>query len=100
MTIIEIPLRNDIFYYSFTKELNGIVYNFRLQYNRRVDSWILDIPESVNGSLPAGGQDILKQFHHLNVPPGRLEVVDLDGKFQEPNKNNLGDRVILRYTEV
>ena len=99
MTTIEIPLRADIFYYEFTKELQGVVYSFRLRYNLRIDSWTLDFPDIINGIRLAVGQDLLKQFHHLPVPPGRLEVVDLDGKFAEPNKNNLGDRVILQYTE-
>ena len=100
MATIEVQLRNDIFYYEFTKELDGVVYPFRLQYNRRIDSWIMDIVDVVNGIRLAGGQDLLKQFHHLDVPPGRLEVVDLDGMFAEPNKTNIGDRVILQYTEV
>lgn len=100
MAIIEIPLRNDIFYYEFTKELDGVVYDFRLQYNLRADSWILDFVGIINGIRLAGGQDMLKQFHHLDVPLGQLEIIDLDGKFREPNKTNIGDRVVLQYTEV
>lgn len=100
MATIEIPLRSDIFHYSFTKELDGVVYSFRISYNRRIDSWTLDFINTVNGIRLAGGQDLTRQFKHLDVPPGKLEVVDLDGKFTEPNKTNLGDRVILQYTEV
>lgn len=100
MAIIEIPLRNDIFQYSFTKELEGIVYSFRIRYNLRIDSWILDFIDVVNGIRLAGGQDLLKQFHHLLVPPGDLRIIDLDGMNTEPNKTNIGDRVILEYTET
>jgi len=100
MATIEISLRNDIFHYTFTKELNGVVYNFRIRYNRRIDSWILDFIDTVNGIRLAGGQDLLKQFHHLEVPPGSLEIIDLDGKFTEPEKTNIGDSVILQYTEA
>lgn len=100
MATIEIPLRSDIFYYSFTKELDGLVYSFRIRYNRRIDSWNLDFIDTVNGIRLAGGQDLTRQFKHLDIPPGRLEVIDLDGKFTEPNKTNLGDRIILQYTEV
>lgn len=100
MATIIIPLRNDIFHYSFTKELDGVVYAFRIRYNRRADSWILDFTDVVNGIRLSGGQDLLRQFKHLEVPPGRLEITDLDGKFTEPNKTNLGDRVILQYTEI
>lgn len=100
MSTIEIPLRSDIFYYEFTKELDGVVYAFRLQYNLRIDSWTLSIVDVVNGIRLTGGQDLLGQLHHLEVPPGRLEIVDLDGMFTEPSKTNIGDRVILQYTEV
>lgn len=100
MAIIIIPLRNDIFHYSFTKELDGLVYSFRMRYNRRIDNWTLDFIDVANGIRLAGGQDLLRQFKHLEVPLGRLEVIDLDGKFTEPNKTNLGDRVILQYTEI
>jgi len=100
MAIIEVPLRNDIFRYSFTKELEGVVFSFRITYNLRIDSWILDFIDVVNGIRLAGGQDLLKQFHHLVVPPGDLRIVDLDGLNTEPNKTNLGDRVVLQYTET
>lgn len=65
-----------------------------------MDSWILDFIDVVNGIRLAGGQDLLKQFHHLDVPPGDLRIIDLDGKNTEPNKTNLGDRVVLQYTEI
>lgn len=100
MATIEIPLRSDIFYYEFTKELEGVVYSFRLRYNLRADSWILDFIDIANAIRLTGGQDLLGQLHHLDVPPGRLEIVDLDGMFAEPNKTNIGDRVILQYTEA
>lgn len=100
MPTIEIPLRSDIFYYEFTKELQGVVYSFRLRYNLRIDSWILGFVDVVDSLRLAGGQDLLGQLHHLEVPPGRLEVVDLDGMYAEPNKTNIGDRVILQYTET
>lgn len=100
MATIPIPLRNDIFIYSFTKELDGLVYSFKIHYNRRIDSWILDIVDVVNGIRLSGGQDLSRQFKHLEIPPGKLEIIDLDGRFTEPDKTNLGDRVILRYTEI
>ena len=46
-----------------------------------------------------GGTDLLRQFKHLEVPPGEMRIVDLDGQNRDPDKTNLGDRVILQYTE-
>lgn len=99
MATINIPVRGDIFYYTFTKELDGVIYSFKIHYNLRIDSWILNIGDEVIMRL-AGGQNLLGQFYHLNVPPGELRIVDLDGKNTEPNKTNFGDRVVLQYTEA
>lgn len=100
MAVILIPLRNDIFFYSFRKELEGTVYTFEVRYNLRINSWLLSIPDQVINIRLAGGTDLLSQFKHLDVPPGELRIIDLDGMNTEPDKTNLGDRVILRYTET
>lgn len=100
MANIIIPLRNDIYQYSFTKELDGVVYSFKIGYNLRVNSWRMSIGDLVIPIRLAGGGDLLRQFNHLEVPPGEMNIVDLDGNFSDPDKTNLGDRVILIYTEV
>lgn len=100
MSIILIPLRHDIFQYNFTKELGGIVYLFRFGYNLRCDSWFMNIGDIATPIRLALGGDLLRQFHHLEVPPGALEMIDLDGLYTDPNKTNLGDRVIMQYTEI
>ncbi len=100
MATVTIPLRADIFQYSFTKELDGVVYSFRIGYNLRTNSWKMNIDDLVKGLRLSGGVDLLKQFKHLDLPQGELRLVDLDGLGREPNKTNLGDRVILQYTEA
>ena len=100
MAIITIPLRSDIFQYSFTKELDGVVYKFKIGYNLRVNSWRMNIGDVVTPIRLSGGTDLLRQFHHLEVPPGEMRIVDLDGLNREPDKTNLGTRIVLRYTEV
>jgi len=100
MATITIPLRNDIFHYSFRFTMDGVAYPLTLRYNRRIDSWILNFDGVLLTARLCGGQDILGQFHHLEVPPGELRVVDLDGENKEPTKTNFSDRVILQYTEA
>lgn len=100
MTTIIIPTRNDIFNYSFRFNFEGVVFPMRLRYNRRIDSWILDFLDVLLGIRLAGGQDLLGQFHHLDLPPGELRIVDLDGENKEPDKTNFSDRVVLQYTEA
>jgi hypothetical protein len=108
MATIIIALRNDIFNYSFRFAMDGVAYPMTLRYNRRVGdgteqadgSWILNFDNVLNGIRLCGGQDLLGQFHHLEVPPGELRVVDLDEEFKEPDRTNFSDRVVLQYTEV
>lgn len=100
MATIILPTRNDIFNYSFRFNLDGIVYPMTLRYNRRIDSWILDFQDVLFGIRLAGGQDLLGQFHHLDLPPGELRIVDLDGENKEPDRTNFSDRVVLQYTEL
>ena len=100
MAIITLPTRNDIFNYSFRFNLDGVVFSMKIRYNRRIDSWILDFTDVLFGIRLVGGQDLLGQFHYLEVPPGELRIVDLDGENKEPDRTNFSDRVVLQYTEV
>ena len=100
MAIITIPLRNDIFNYSFSKELNDITYLFIIRYDAREDTWTMDIGTDLQNAPLLGGQDILGQFHHLPVPEGELRMVDLDGLNEDATRTNIGDRVVMQYTEA
>ena len=98
-----IPVRNDIFHYSQQVELEGELYTLTFSYNGRTDSWCLDVGEErdvLQGVRLTGGIDVLKQHHHLDVPPGELVCVDLDGLGREPTRLLFGDRVVLQYTEA
>ena len=64
-----------------------------------MDSWVMDVGDELTGVRVVGGIDLLKQFHHLDVPPGELTISDLDGLDREPTKETWGDRVILQYTD-
>ena len=99
MSIITIPLRNDIFQYSFTIELEGVVYSFKIGYNLRANSWSMNIGSIVTPIRLVVGTDLISQFKHLEIPPGEMRIVDLDGLNRDPDKTNLGDRVIMQYTE-
>ncbi len=99
MTTYQIPVTNTLFDYSQDVELEGIVYKFRFNYNRRADSWVMFIGDELSGVRVVGGIDLLKQYHHLDVPPGELTILDLDGLGREPTKDTWGDRIILQYTE-
>ena len=101
MSILTIPTRNDVFFYRQFVTLDNEEFILIFDYNRREDSWYLSIEDNVlNGIRLSGNNDILKQFHHLEVPPGELKIVDQDGLNREPDSDTFGDRVILTYEEA
>ncbi len=101
MSILTIPTRNDVFFYRQFVTLDNEEFILIFDYNRREDSWYLSIEDNVlNGIRLSGNNDILKQFHHLEVPRGELIIVDQDGLNREPDSDTFGDRVILTYEEA
>jgi len=101
MATFEIPTRNDIYNYTFQTDLETVTYTFKIRYNRRLDRQVMDIQDTVNNIPLIGGDDLLKQFHHLDgIPPGELKIVDLDQLNRDPNELTFSDRIILAYRET
>jgi len=80
--------------------LDGVVYSMTIRYNARIDSWMLSFDGILESIRLVGGAELLGQFHYLDLPPGELRIVDLDGENKEPDRTNFSDRVVLQYTEV
>ena len=101
--MIHIPTRTDVFYYFQQVVLDNVEYILTFDYNGRSDSWYISFgadQDILSGIRISGNEDILGQFHHLEVPPGVLSILDQDGLGREPTKDNFGDRVILTYNPV
>ena len=84
--------------------LEGIVYNFEFRWNDRDGFWYMsvggaDFVTSAQGVTLNIGTDKLRPFKYGNIPPGRFDVVDTDGLFVEPLREDMGIRVILQYTD-
>jgi hypothetical protein len=94
--------RENKFYVSFEKELDGSLYFFTVQQNGREDSYILSIgtDSKTQGIRIFAGLDILKSLHHREVPPGELKTLDRDGLNRDPSRDTFGDRITLVYSEV
>ena len=100
MATFEIPTRNDIYIYEFQVELEAVTYRFDIRLKRRTDRWVMDIPNVVYDIPLLGGNDLFKQFHHLDgVPPGEMKIVDLDGLGRDADEFTLSDRLVLAYRE-
>jgi hypothetical protein len=95
--IFEIPTRNDQFDYLFQTEIDGTVYDLRISYNRRMDSWALDFTGIAEGIRLVGGIDLLEYHHHKPLPIGVLSIRDKESKNRDPSVLTLGDTLILIY---
>ena len=101
MATLKIPVRRDIFWYRQFVTLDNEEYTIVFDYNRRQSSWYISIGDGVlNGIRISGNSDILEHHHYLDVPPGEIKIVDLDGLGREPDADTFGDRVILTYEEA
>lgn len=85
-------------------ELDGSVYWFLVTWNDRDGYWYLAVGSSALVSQAQGvtlhlGTDKLRPFKYGEIPPGRLDVVDTSGKFIEPTREDMGNRVLLKYTD-
>lgn len=100
MAEFEVSTRNDIFIYDFQVELENTIYSFSIRYTSRTDRWVMDIPGVIFDIPLVGGNDLFKQFHYLDgVPPGQMQVIDLDGLNRDAQKETLSDRIVLGYEE-
>ena len=84
--------------------LEGVGYQFQFEWNDRDGFWYLtvggpDQTTQAQGITMHVGTDKLEHFKYAEVPPGSLDVVDTSGKYIEPTRNDMGDRVLLYYTD-
>lgn len=86
-------------------ELDGRIFDLVFRWNPRGIHWSMDIGRDGN-VLVAGIKvitdgDILNQYQRIaDLPDGILFVDDLDGLDTDPDDENFGDRVVLKYTEA
>lgn len=86
-------------------ELDGRVYDLRFRWNARDGHWFMDVGRDgqtvLYGIKLVHVDDFLSQVRRVEeLPPGRLYVVDLDGLDRDPDDENFGDRVLLRYDDA
>jgi hypothetical protein len=100
-----IPLRNGPRAYRMTVELDGATYALSLRYNARDAAWRLDLGVTgaplLVGIKLVNSEDLLAQHRHIDgLPPGRLRVVDVAGRFADPDATTIGTQVVLVYDEA
>ena len=99
MATFKIPVTRAKRNYSFQSNIDGVNYKFNIRYNRRLDSWVMDINDQVQGIHLVGGVDILAQHKHNDIPQGEMRLDDLEGRNRDPQLSTFGDSIILTYVE-
>lgn len=105
--MITLPTRTDRAFYDFEIELEGRTFLLELHWNERDSSWYLKICAAEAPDVPilAGrkivlGFPLLGRFRDSRLPPGEITALDTSGRNQAPGLADLGDRVLLIYSEA
>lgn len=100
MATFQIPFNRARRNYSAQVNLDGVNYTFQIRYNRRLDSWVMDVKNVVNGIRIVGGVELLEQHKHRAVPQGTMRILDLEGLNRTPTLETFGDSIIVTYEPV
>jgi hypothetical protein len=84
----------------FEIELEGIAWQIFYRWNFVAESWYMDLSSVQTGTTLKGlrlvsGRDIL--VPHAVSELGQMWIVDTEGKFEDPNFDDWGDRFKLLY---
>jgi len=101
MTILQIPVRNDIQQYQFRIDLDTSTYSLRFHYNNRDARWTMHILDSDNvhllSTVLVANWSLTGRFVKDELPPGRFLLLDKEGRGGECGLLDLGNRHILLY---
>lgn len=114
MAIVVVPVRTNVRDRRIPAdvELEGRRWRFDFRYVKLTDRWSLGIANAggvvqVLGLQLVLGVDLLRPYHHLDVPPGQLFALDTAKpdtetapSFVEPGLDGFDSRVLLLYRPV
>ena len=103
MAVLEIPTRIDISVYSFTIELDGVVYSLVFNYNLRSSHWYFSIYDIDGNPLREGiklvaNWALLLQWVQQGRPDGEMIVANPSND-DDPNRDTFGSQAVLCYDE-
>lgn len=103
-TLLTIPARNDLPFYSFRCTLTGVIYTLQMKYNTRMQRWIMDINDSNGNQIFSGAPilidlDIFGQYTTLAIPVGVIFAVDDTGQDAQPERFSFGLTNTLWYND-
>ena len=84
-------------------ELDGVVYEFTFRRSgRNPEAWYMTVATGsgtvqVAGIAVVPGVELLRQWKHLELPPGQLFAYDTSKSYTDPTPDEMDDRVVLLY---
>lgn len=98
-----IPLPSGLPNFDVQADLDGTTYTLALRWNVRLGAWFLRVLDAQGVVVLLGDQRLVADFPLAayvtgRSPPGFLAAVDTSGAGMDPGFDDLGSRVILRYT--
>lgn len=92
----------DKYNYKYNTVLEGSRYYFTIQYNSRMDKWILSIANYKQEPILTGlplliGADLIRRFVNPEVPPGYLFFCNAVNENTEAGRNTVSDDHMLVY---
>ncbi len=105
MPVQTIPARPDLTDYTFQVELDGGLYDLDILYNSRERLWYGTLRD-VNGvDILSGfkmtlGTPVTRLLTDRRRPPGEIVLFDTTGEGIDAGDQELGDRVLVLYTEL
>lgn len=95
--MIEIPINKSRYYWTQQSEFDGVTYDLRFRYNLRMNLFIMDFIGILEGIPLLNNPDLLDGFRHLDLPQGKLSIIDKEGLDRQPTLETFGDSVVLAY---
>jgi len=100
--IFNLPVIPDVFHYSFTAELEAVLYFFELKFNDRSKLWTLNIYDSAKDPILLGARvqtdvDLISRFQDTRLPPGLIMSNDTEEKGRDPEFSSFGREIKLFY---
>ena len=97
-----IPTDTSLATYTFSVELEEIVFNFRMQFNERDQSWFFDLLTEDGDPIREGikvvtGFPLLRLIATAGRPPGELFALDTTGADRRAGLNDLGGEILFVY---
>ena len=99
---VVIPLRTDIPWYTEIVELGGVQYQLEVAWNTRDQRWYISVADADGVNVATGipvvvDWPLLERFSLTDLPDGTMMAIDLTGNGEEPDKEDLNDRVKLMF---